>query len=1068
MRRDPQLDFRRSLRRMMDKASVDDIYAIAVRQLRTVDALLQRLYDNQAMQRRELALLADEVGLGKTFVALGVAWSVWQERRRQGLPQRPILILTPSSHALYTKWKQDAETFFKQVLGLEPEHLVGHAEKTHELVQALSSSGHVLVIARMSAVDGKLSGYAEAMAAGLHFLFKEADTRIDLDARTRLLQAIGPLVTVNGRDNLDLRRTAHFMRAAQEHPALRIGQRHFLLAWRRLQRRKSLVVRQLEESLERVRQGGQAAGYAQAALRELVRATLGQRVRGDLPLVIVDEIHNWKNHPQSWQRFLNLLGGRVERMLGLSATPFQLGHDELIRLLDLRTCLHLEPERHLALDAHVDQLAVALHRARQSGEAMSKAWCLVEAADVADIELHWAERRQGVAPGLPSRIHSALQAAHQLEQDNSNLMAQLRPFLVRHLRQTQHRRWWVGRDAQSSRWNGQQGARQLAWRPGLDVRGDGELVHYLMMRATQLARHERGAASLGADLGGSYDFFREHELHRLKQQGEAAAMPYLALVEQATGPQASLSHPKVGLTVERAFTAWLDGEKTLIFGLNPLTVDALRNGIAQRIHAHERQVLSVAFGCDPADYYKRLANFQKRLYNNQQSLFLLFQDHPLVGAAGRVPAALALTSRDLRDIARKLAAAGPPREHSRFDRRRVLAATEQVLVARWQQSQRGRDWLEKLFPSPESDREGWLAAILAPDWPQQRRIRVEGVLREADAEAEPFPDEDDADTDQATPAQAFEQAWREILDSQAGRDVLAPYLADGSDIPSLLTRWHAPSLQKLTPSLRALAVRMFRRLVRSPGFLARFLLNDITSGQAQDDESDTHDGHWQQRLHDRWNLAPPGGESARDRFNAYLDTLCKVIGRAEGQKAYEQAARNRDTVARMTGAVPAHERTRYFTGFNTPLVPEVLILTSVGQEGIDLHRECRHVIHHDLPWNPATLEQRTGRIDRIGSKAERLRRPGGEGGELDVVLPYVANTYDEYRFRRVHARAQLFDVTMGGDYAIDDEETAAMRAKFPQLDDDGPSVPLPACIAHALRMRLEAEGNTSNQEEPTP
>lgn len=53
------------------------------------------------------------------------------------------------------------------------------------------------------------------------------------------------------------------------------------------------------------------------------------------------------------------------------------------------------------------------------------------------------------------------------------------------------------------------------------------------------------------------------------------------------------------------------------------------------------------------------------------------------------------------------------------------------------------------------------------------------------------------------------------------------------------------------------------------------------------------------------------------------------------------------------------------------MAAEILVSTSVGQEGIDLHRECRHVIHHDLCWNPATIKQRTGRIDRIGSKVER-------------------------------------------------------------------------------------------------
>ena len=35
---------------------------------------------------------------------------------------------------------------------------------------------------------------------------------------------------------------------------------------------------------------------------------------------------------------------------------------------------------------------------------------------------------------------------------------------------------------------------------------------------------------------------------------------------------------------------------------------------------------------------------------------------------------------------------------------------------------------------------------------------------------------------------------------------------------------------------------------------------------------------------------------------------------------------------------------------------EVLICTSVGQEGIDLNRHCRHEIHYGLAWNPAVLE----------------------------------------------------------------------------------------------------------------
>ena len=60
--------------------------------------------------------------------------------------------------------------------------------------------------------------------------------------------------------------------------------------------------------------------------------------------------------------------------------------------------------------------------------------------------------------------------------------------------------------------------------------------------------------------------------------------------------------------------------------------------------------------------------------------------------------------------------------------------------------------------------------------------------------------------------------------------------------------------------------------------------------------------------------------------------------------------------------------------FNTPFFPDILVCSKVMGEGVDLQRFCRHVIHHDLDWNPSTIEQRTGRVDRIGCKAEG-RRP---------------------------------------------------------------------------------------------
>lgn len=50
--------------------------------------------------------------------------------------------------------------------------------------------------------------------------------------------------------------------------------------------------------------------------------------------------------------------------------------------------------------------------------------------------------------------------------------------------------------------------------------------------------------------------------------------------------------------------------------------------------------------------------------------------------------------------------------------------------------------------------------------------------------------------------------------------------------------------------------------------------------------------------------------------------------------------------------------------------PEIRVLLSseVGSEGIDL-QFCRVLVNYDLPWNPMRVEQRIGRLDRIGQKA---------------------------------------------------------------------------------------------------
>jgi hypothetical protein len=195
-----------------------------------------------------------------------------------------------------------------------------------------------------------------------------------------------------------------------------------------------------------------------------------------------------------------------------------------------------------------------------------------------------------------------------------------------------------------------------------------------------------------------------------------------------------------------------------------------------------------------------------------------------------------------------------------------------------------------------------------------------------------------------------------------------------------------------------------------------------------------------------------GDPQWRDRFSALADFAVDEIDVADP----EQAARRLD---HLTAALRKGERVQFvhggaspdtqqnaMDGFNTPLYPEVLITTKQLGEGVDLHRFCRRVIHHDLPWNPAKLEQRTGRVDRIGSLAERLRKENASAtngaGDIDVWLPYMNGTYDETIFRKVMARRREFRCVLGN------------RPEWEHEGDAEDTLPIAAELVDALQVEL--------------
>jgi superfamily II DNA or RNA helicase len=51
----------------------------------------------------------------------------------------------------------------------------------------------------------------------------------------------------------------------------------------------------------------------------------------------------------------------------------------------------------------------------------------------------------------------------------------------------------------------------------------------------------------------------------------------------------------------------------------------------------------------------------------------------------------------------------------------------------------------------------------------------------------------------------------------------------------------------------------------------------------------------------------------------------------------------------------------------------ILLATDAASEGLDLQNYCADLVHYEIPWNPNRLEQRNGRIDRHGQKANQVR-----------------------------------------------------------------------------------------------
>lgn len=900
----------------------------ARRQEATAHALLDRLAHQPGV------ILADEVGMGKTFVALTVALAAaWGDEK-----QRPVVIMIPSS--LKEKWPGDYEVFRTRCVVSRTDREVSFAQATNGLdfvrfLAAPKESRPRIIFLTHGALSRNLDDpwlklailkramRGKRLGQRRSALPRFASTILRVKSKYRNDRLFEQLLN---RDTPEWNRIIDtfnnklepLRNSAVPSPIARVLERDTLDLTELRHHLHQLPARATENIAARL---DHIRRLLNAAFRRIWHKAL-ELAEFRSPLVILDEAHHLKNPKTDLASLFvtkdadedaAVLGGALadgfERMLFLTATPFQLGHGELLNVLDRFRGVNWKTLPLTSVDrftAQCKELRQALDHAQRTALDFDNCWKRIRPNDIVgprgDPVSHDAWWRSVCAKpeAAPDRVQENHRAYLRAKEALAAAERLLKPWVVRHLRDRVLPNTTVPRRIRilgNGICSGDAGDAT-----GLPMTDSGLLPFLLAARAQSIVAHvARAQASRSASratfaegLASSYEAFletRKGTASVVDDVGDAGAnedpriRSYIKrLTDQIPGETERANHPKLAPVVERVARLWEEGEKVVVF-------------------CHYR-------------------------------------------VTGRV-----LVRHISTAILRRLSAMA----------QRALAGT-------------GHD--------PGRVLRSWDGAF-------DRGKRLERALRER--------------------------------------------------VSVLLSR------TSLSGDERASMVDIVRRFVRTQLFLIRYV--DLS---AKDRVSALEEAL----------MSPRGSElSLSDKlrdFVTFISERCTQDERTEYLAALEsihpggtelvhddaeryKGADASPSVRLASGAVRSATRRRLLLGFNTPFLPEVLVASSVMAEGVDLHLNCRHMIHHDLAWNPSTIEQRTGRIDRIGAKAEHV------GRSIEVALPYVGGTQDEKMYRVVMDRERWFHIIMGEAYAMDELSTERAAER----------VPLPDLLCQELTMRLE-------------
>ena len=143
-------------------------------------------------------------------------------------------------------------------------------------------------------------------------------------------------------------------------------------------------------------------------------------------------------------------------------------------------------------------------------------------------------------------------------------------------------------------------------------------------------------------------------------------------------------------------------------------------------------------------------------------------------------------------------------------------------------------------------------------------------------------------------------------------------------------------------------------------------------------------------------------------------------------------------------------------GFRDSQKLRILVSTEVAAEGVDL-QFCKVLVNYDLPWNPTRIEQRIGRIDRLGQKAKIIH----------IWNLYFEDTIDARIVDRLLIRLRVFEEALGEAEAVVGEtvrrlESALLNRPLTPAEEEAQIDQAALALENLRKQREELERNAAH------